>query len=224
MTIHELSRLLANLIREATVVAYNAEGTVIVQSGGLVSQPLRFFQPSASAINTHRPLSVGENCLVFSPSGEFGNGYVLGGLPTGADQNEALTAGQIRKACFLSQSTTYTTLNALVAAGTVLKIENTEDNSKCYKLNTIKPNQVNNRESVQEKLDRTASCPLQIKLLVAKEVYEDKLRISKAHFYKMLKIEPDFPKSVKLSNRVLWAEHEVDQYIYDRWQASRNAV
>ena len=83
MTIHELSRLLANLIREATVVAYNADGTVIVQSGGLVSQPLRFFQPAAGTINTHRPLSVGENCLVFSPSGEFGNGYVFGGLPTG---------------------------------------------------------------------------------------------------------------------------------------------
>ena len=83
MTLHELSRLLANLIREATVVAYNADGTVIVQSGGLVSQPLRFFQPAAGSINTHRPLSVGENCLVFSPSGEFGNGYVLGGLPTG---------------------------------------------------------------------------------------------------------------------------------------------
>ncbi len=54
MTIHELSRLLANLIREATVKAYNADGTVIVESGGLVSQPLRFFQPSAGKINTHR--------------------------------------------------------------------------------------------------------------------------------------------------------------------------
>ncbi len=94
MTIHELSRLLANLIREATVKAYNADGTVIVESGGLVSQPLRFFQPSAGAINTHRPLSVGENCLVFSPSGEFGNGYVLGGLPTGNAPSPSYSSDQ----------------------------------------------------------------------------------------------------------------------------------
>lgn len=81
MTSAELSRMIANLIKQGTVAETNpAAGRVRVQLGELVTDWLPYFVPAAGGVSVHRPPSSGENCIVLSPSGEPANGLVLCGL------------------------------------------------------------------------------------------------------------------------------------------------
>ena len=77
----EINRKIANLIKQGNIYSCNAaQGLVQVQIGELISDWLPYFVPFAGAVAVHRPPSVGENCIVLSPSGELANGLVLCGL------------------------------------------------------------------------------------------------------------------------------------------------
>lgn len=83
MDIVELSRRLENLIRFGTVhsVDHGAR-RCRVQSGQLVTQWLRWFERRAGETRTWDPPTVGEQCVVFSPSGEPAGGMVFYGAPS----------------------------------------------------------------------------------------------------------------------------------------------
>lgn len=77
----EHNRLIANLLKQGNIAQCDAaQGLVRVACGELLSDWLPYFVPFAGAVSVHRPPSVGENCLLLSPSGEMGNGLVLCGL------------------------------------------------------------------------------------------------------------------------------------------------
>ncbi|XXQ68945.1 phage baseplate assembly protein V [Neisseriaceae bacterium B1] len=77
----EHNRLIANALKQGNIAAVNpAQGLVRVQTGALLSDWLPYFVPFAGAVSVHRSPSIGENCLLLSPSGEMGNGLVLCGL------------------------------------------------------------------------------------------------------------------------------------------------
>lgn len=81
MDLVELSRRLENLLRIGTIHAVDhAAVRCRVQSGGLLSNWLLWHTPRAGATTTWDPPTVGEQCLVLSPSGEPGNGVVFYGL------------------------------------------------------------------------------------------------------------------------------------------------
>lgn len=67
MNTAELSRLLANLIKQGTIAESDpAAGRVRVQHGGLTTDWLPYFVPAAGGVSVHRPPSVGENCIVLT--------------------------------------------------------------------------------------------------------------------------------------------------------------
>lgn len=75
------NRLIANLLKQGNIAqADAARGLVRVQHGDLLTDWLPYFVPFAGGVSVHRVPSVGENCLVLSPSGEVANGLVLCGL------------------------------------------------------------------------------------------------------------------------------------------------
>lgn len=77
----DINRMIANLIKQGTVAECNpAQGVVRVQHGELLSDWLPYFVPAAGGVSIHRPPSVGENCIILSPSGETANGMVLCGM------------------------------------------------------------------------------------------------------------------------------------------------
>ena len=77
----DINRMIANLIKQGTVAECNpAQGVVRVQHGELLSDWLPYFVPAAGGVSVHRPPSVGENCIILSPSGETANGMVLCGM------------------------------------------------------------------------------------------------------------------------------------------------
>lgn len=77
----EHNRQIANLIKQGTVAECDpVTCRVRVQHGGLTTDWLPYCVPAAGGVSVHRPPSVGENCLLLSPSGETANGVVLCGL------------------------------------------------------------------------------------------------------------------------------------------------
>lgn len=79
--IAELRRRLDNLIRPGTIYAVDAErGMVRVKSGELLTDWLRYFVDRAGTVRRHSSPTLNEQCVVFSPSGEMGAGFVLVGL------------------------------------------------------------------------------------------------------------------------------------------------
>nr|WP_314269810.1 phage baseplate assembly protein V [uncultured Kingella sp.] len=77
----EHNRQIANLIRQGNIAEVNpSDSRVRVAVGALLSGWLPYFVPAAGGVSVHRPPSIGENCLLFSPSGETANGIVLCGL------------------------------------------------------------------------------------------------------------------------------------------------
>ena len=81
MDIQELSRLVENMIRIGTVHSVDhAAVRCRVQTGELVTQWLRWFEGRAGETTTWDPPTVGEQCIVFSPSGEPANGIVFYGM------------------------------------------------------------------------------------------------------------------------------------------------
>jgi len=81
MDLTELSRLVANLIRVGTIHSVDlAAVRVRVQTGQLVTQWLPWLERRAGETTTWDPPTIGEQCIVFSPSGELAGGIVLTGL------------------------------------------------------------------------------------------------------------------------------------------------
>lgn len=79
--ITELYRLLANLIRLGTIAAVEYRPPRCrVQSGALLSAPLRWISVRAGHTATWSPPDIGEQVIVFSPGGDLAQGLVLCGL------------------------------------------------------------------------------------------------------------------------------------------------
>lgn len=83
----ELTRRLDNLLRLGTIAQVDhgdpnqgKPPTCRVQSGQVLSGWLPWFALRAAAVRKWSPPSVGEQCLVFSPSGDLAAGVVLLGL------------------------------------------------------------------------------------------------------------------------------------------------
>ena len=83
----ELSRRLENLIRIGTVHSVDhAAVRLRVQTGKLVTDWLPWLEQRAGETTTWDPPTVGEQCVVFSPSGEPAGGIVLVGINSAAIQ------------------------------------------------------------------------------------------------------------------------------------------
>ena len=83
MDLAELSRRLENLIRFGTIHSVDhAKRKARVQSGQLVTAWLSWFEHRAGETTTWDPPTIGEQCAVFSPSGEPGNGLIFYGVPS----------------------------------------------------------------------------------------------------------------------------------------------
>ena len=81
MDLVELSRRIENIIRFGTVHSVDhAAVRVRVQTGNLVSQWLPWLERRAGNTTTWDPPTVGEQCVVFSPSGEPAGGIVFYGM------------------------------------------------------------------------------------------------------------------------------------------------
>lgn len=81
MDLAHLSRLIENLIRVGTIAEVDhAQKRCRVVSGGLRTGWLRWFALRAGTTREWDPPTIGEQCIIFSPSGEVGAGIVLLGL------------------------------------------------------------------------------------------------------------------------------------------------
>ncbi len=81
MDIAELSRRVESLIRIGTVAEIDhANACIRVESGGLVTDWLPWFEHRAGTTRTWDPPTVGEQVMVLSPSGETGAGICIVGI------------------------------------------------------------------------------------------------------------------------------------------------
>jgi len=84
--IADLFRRFENLIREGTISAANYEDNVFrVKIGEIETGWLRCITLRAGADKAWNPVSVGENVVVLSPSGDLANGIIFPALFTGAN-------------------------------------------------------------------------------------------------------------------------------------------
>lgn len=79
----ELNRRLENLLKIGEIAEVQA-GLVRVQIGALYTDWLPYFTLASGAVSAERWPSVGEKCLLLSPSGHLANAMVLCGLRTHA--------------------------------------------------------------------------------------------------------------------------------------------
>jgi len=83
MDLVELSRRLENLIRFGTIHSVDhAKRRARVQTGHLVTDWLAWIERRAGETTSWDPPTLGEQCVVFSPSGEPGNGLIFYGVPS----------------------------------------------------------------------------------------------------------------------------------------------
>lgn len=83
MDLVELSRLVENLLRIGTIHSVDhAACRVRVQTGNITTDWLRWLETRAGNTTTWDPPTVGEQCIVLSPSGEIAQGIVLYGAPS----------------------------------------------------------------------------------------------------------------------------------------------
>jgi phage baseplate assembly protein V len=83
MDLIELSRRLENIIRIGTIHSVDhAARRCRVQSGKLTTQWLRWVECRAGETTTWNPPTIGEQCIVLSPSGVIENGMVFYGAPS----------------------------------------------------------------------------------------------------------------------------------------------
>lgn len=83
--IADLRRRLDNMIRPGTIYAVDhAKARCRVKTGELLTQWLPWFAHRAGALRDWNPPSLNEQCMVFSPSGEMGAGFVLVGVNSAA--------------------------------------------------------------------------------------------------------------------------------------------
>lgn len=84
--IADLRRRIDNMIRLGTIAQVDhAKALCRVQSGAITTGWLPFFTRRAGTTNEWDPVSQGEQCTVFSPSGELAQGVVLVGLYSSAN-------------------------------------------------------------------------------------------------------------------------------------------
>ncbi len=89
----DLARRLDNLIRLGTVAAVDhAHALCRVQTGGLLTTWLPWFARRAGDTRTWCPPTVGEQVMIFSPSGEPAAGIVLAGVYTTAHDQPSTRA------------------------------------------------------------------------------------------------------------------------------------
>lgn len=82
----EIRRRLDNMIRLGTIAQVDhAKALCRVQSGAILTGWLPFFTRRAGSTNEWAPVSVNEQCAVFSPSGDLAQGVVLVGLYSAAN-------------------------------------------------------------------------------------------------------------------------------------------
>lgn len=87
MDLTELSRRLENLIRIGTIHSVDhAAVRCRVQTGALITQWLPWLEQRAGETTTWNPPTIGEQCILFSPSGEPAGGIVLVGIDSAAIQ------------------------------------------------------------------------------------------------------------------------------------------
>lgn len=95
----ELARLLENLIRLGTVaeVRHTTPPAVRVRTGGLTTRWRPWIEQRAGKTRTWNPPSLGEQVVLFCPSGDLANAVILCGVPTDAadvpshDPNQTVT-------------------------------------------------------------------------------------------------------------------------------------
>ncbi len=86
MSNEDLARLLQTLIRLGTITEVNhGERVVRVQTGGLVTNWLKWHTARAGASKTWDPPSVGEQVILFAPGGDLAGALVMASLDS--DQN-----------------------------------------------------------------------------------------------------------------------------------------
>lgn len=91
----ELNRKIANIIKQGVIAESDpAHALVRVQHGELTTDWLPYFVPAAGNVSVHRPPSVGENCIILSPSGETANGLVLCGMASTSFPSPAQSADE----------------------------------------------------------------------------------------------------------------------------------
>ncbi|WP_070887490.1 phage baseplate assembly protein V [Pseudomonas sp. D1-3] len=81
MNIADIIRRLENMIRFGTIAEVDhAKSRCRVSTGGIITNWLPFFSRRAGSTNEWDPVSVGEQCVVFCPSGDPAVGIVLAGI------------------------------------------------------------------------------------------------------------------------------------------------
>lgn len=79
--IADLRRRLDNLIRPGTIYAVDhAQARCRVKTGNILTGWLRYFVGRAGNVRRHSAPTLGEQCIIFSPSGELAAGFVLVGI------------------------------------------------------------------------------------------------------------------------------------------------
>lgn len=82
----ELARRLDNLIRPGTIAEVDhAKALCRVKTGNITTGWLKWFTRRAGSTNEWDPVSIGEQCVVFSPSGDPAQGFALVGLYSDAN-------------------------------------------------------------------------------------------------------------------------------------------
>lgn len=125
MNIADLIRRLDNLIRLGTIAAVDSSARPVprvrVMSGRLETDWLPYFMLSAGEDRDGSVPSVGEGCLIFSPSGDPAVGFVLAGLPTAEFPppafSEAQRVRQFRDGAVLRYDSDAHHLEAILPAG-----------------------------------------------------------------------------------------------------------
>lgn len=83
MDLVELSRLLENLLRIGTIHDVDLQRRrARVKSGQIITGWLTWFERRAGETTTWDPPTIGEQCLVLSPSGELAQGVIIYGIPS----------------------------------------------------------------------------------------------------------------------------------------------
>lgn len=95
MNTAEILRVIENLIKRGVIKSVDAAaGSVRVEIGNLITDDLPYMVPAAGGVSVHRPPSIGESCIVLSPSGNTAAGIVLCGLASDAHPRPSESSGE----------------------------------------------------------------------------------------------------------------------------------
>lgn len=125
-----LARLIENLIRFGTITAVQVKPPrVQVKTGSLTTAWLPWITPRAGADREWNPPTVNEHVILFSPSGQLGNGIVLTGLfsdhiPANGDR-EGLHRRTYRDGTVIEYDTVAHHLNATLVGGGTTNLTST---------------------------------------------------------------------------------------------------